>query len=145
MLATKDVGLTYWRPAPKCDLPDLSPPQPVTPAHEWNINLDGNLHVSSLHGFVDSDWASDSTHRRLVTNFTYMLAGAAIVYKTCFQSAVALSSTEAEFVAASDAGKLALYLHSLLDELDLDHNKVILLYEDNTGPFMMADAGKPTQ
>ena len=74
-----------------------------------------------------------------------MLAGAAIVYKTRFQSTVALSSTEAEFVAASDAGKLALYLHSILDELGLDHNKAILLYEDNAGAFMMADAGKPTQ
>ena len=74
-----------------------------------------------------------------------MLAGAAIVYKTRFQSTVALSSTKAEFVAASDAGKLALYLHSILDKLGLDHNKAILLYEDNAGAFMMADARKPTQ
>ena len=145
LLATKDVGLTYWRPTPKCDLPDLAPPQPITPAHEWNVNLDGSLHVSSLQSFVDSDWASDSTHCRLVIGFLYMLAGASIVYKTRFQSAVALSFTEAEFVAASDAGKLSLYLHSLLDELGLDHNKAILLYEDNTGAFMMADASKPTQ
>ena len=101
--------------------------------------------MSPLHGFVDSDWASDSTHRRSVSGFTYMMAGAAIVYKTWFQSTVALSSTEAEFVAASDAGKLALYLHSLLADLDLDHNEAILLYEDNAGAFMMADAGKPTQ
>ena len=74
-----------------------------------------------------------------------MLAGAAIVYKTRFQSAVALSSTEAEFVAASDAGKLALYLHSLMDKLGLDHNDAILLYEDNASAFMMANTEKPKQ
>ena len=74
-----------------------------------------------------------------------MLAGAAIVYKTRFQSTVALSSTEAEFVAASDAGKLALYLHSLLTDLRLDHDKAILLYKDNAGAFMLVDAGKPTR
>ena len=34
LLATKDVGLTYWRPAPKNDLPDLLPLQPVTLEHE---------------------------------------------------------------------------------------------------------------
>ena len=113
--------------------------------HEWKVNLDGSLHVSPLHGFVDSDWAADTTHRRSVTGFAYMLAGATVVYKTWFQSTIALSSTEAEFVAASDARKMALYLHTLLEELGVPHNEVVLLYNDNDGTFLMADAGKPTQ
>ena len=33
------------------------------------------------------------------------------------QPTISLSSTEAEFLAASDAGKMALYLRSILDEL----------------------------
>ena len=68
-----------------------------------------------------------------------MLAGAAIIYKTRFQSTVALSSTKAEFVAASNARKLALYLHSLHNELVLDHKEAILLYKANAGAFMMSD------
>ena len=139
------MGSTYWRPSPKHDLPDLPPPQLVTPAHKWNVNLDGSLNESPLHGFVDSDWASDSTHQRLVTGFSFMLAGAVIVYKTMFQSTVALSSIEAEFVAASDTGKLSLYLHSLLTELGLNHDDAILLYEENAGAFMIADDEKQTQ
>ena len=74
-----------------------------------------------------------------------MLADAEIVYKTRFQSTIALSSTELESVAASDAEKFALYLHSLLAKLGLNHDDTILLYEDNAGAFMMSDSGKSTQ
>ena len=73
-----------------------------------------------------------------------MLARATVVYKTCFQSNVALSSTEAEFVAASDAGKMALYLRTPLKDLDVVQTEAVLLYKDNAGAFLMADAGKPT-
>ena len=38
-----------------------------------------------------------------------MLVGGIIAYKTKFQSAVSLSSTEAQFTAAAEAGKVALY------------------------------------
>ena len=47
----------------------------------------------------------------------FKLAGAAISWKCHVQPTISLSSTEAEFLAASDAGKTALYLRSILDEL----------------------------
>ena len=74
-----------------------------------------------------------------------MLAGAAVVYKTWFQSTIALSSTEDEFVAASDARKMALYLHTLLDKIGVPHQEAFLLYEENSGAFLMAHAGNPTE
>ena len=74
-----------------------------------------------------------------------MLAGAAVAYKTRFQDAISLSSTEAEFVAASDAGKIGLYLRSVLQDLHVDQNLPTLLYEDNMGAFKMATAGQPTK
>ena len=72
------------------------------------------------------------------------MAGAAVVYKTKFQKTIALSSTEAEFVAAADAGKYALYLRSLLRDLGEAQDSAVVLYEDNVGAFLMADAGQPT-
>ena len=48
-------------------------------------------------------------------------------------------------MTASDAGKLALYLHSLLAELGLNHDDAILLYKDSADVFMMVDSEKPTQ
>ena len=72
------------------------------------------------------------------------LAGGTILYKTKFQDTVAQSSTEAEFVAASDAGKMALYLRSLLHDLHIEQTAATLLYEDNLGAYKMASAGQPT-
>ena len=40
---------------------------------------------------------------------------------------------------------MALYLHTLLEELGVPHQQAVLLYEDNAGAFLMANAGKPTQ
>lgn len=93
---------------------------------------------------VDSDWAADCTHRRSVSSFVIVLAGAAGLYKTCFQTIIALSSIEAEFVAASDAGKMVLYLQSILGNLHINQREATLLYEYNMGAFKMVSAGQPT-
>jgi hypothetical protein len=74
-----------------------------------------------------------------------MLAGAAIFYKTRYQPTVALSSTEAEFAAAADSGKAALYLRSILHELGVDQLFPTVIYEDNNGARLMTNAQQPTR
>ena len=144
LAATKDEGLTYWRNKPHDTLLDGPEPVPLTLAHKLNVNLDGSIHVSPLHGFVDSNWASDTTHQCSLTGVVYMMAGAEVVYKTKFQQTVAMLSTEAEFLAAADAGKYALYLRSILKDLGEDQQTAVVLYEDNMGAFLMVDAGQST-
>ena len=100
---------------------------------------------SQLFGYVDTDWAGDVEHRRSVTGLGFMLAGAAVHYKTRYQGSVAGSSTEAEFVGGYDAGKGALYIRSILDEIRLPQDYATPIYEDNNGAIMMANAGKPTK
>ena len=60
-----------------------------------------------------------------------MLGGGAIAWHTRVQPTVLTSSTEAKFIAASDAGKLALYVRSILDDLRIDQTEATLLFEDN--------------
>ena len=67
------------------------------------------------------------------------------MYKTRFQDTVALSSTEAEFIAACDAGKNCLYLRSILNDLGIEQKQATVIYEDNEGVILMANAGKPTK
>jgi hypothetical protein len=74
-----------------------------------------------------------------------MLAGGVIAYKSKYQPTIALSSTEAEFTAASEAGKTTLYLRSILHELGFSQYLPTLLYEDNTGALHMANAQQPTR
>jgi hypothetical protein len=73
------------------------------------------------------------------------MAGAAIAWKCRVQPTISLSSTEAEFLAASDAGKMTLYLRSILDELDIPQKFATVLYEDNRGALLMASAAQPTK
>ena len=80
-----------------------------------------------------------------------MLAEAAIFYKTSYQPTVAFSSTEAEFAAAAESGKAALYLRSILYELlrvQAWNNYCppgVTYYEDNNGARLMRNARHPTR
>ena len=48
-------------------------------------------------------------------------------------------------MTASDAGKLALYLHSMIDELKVPQTFATLLCERDQGALLMAHAGQPTK
>ena len=48
-----------------------------------------------------------------------MLAGAAVYYRTRLQPTIAQSSTKAEFTNMADAGKAALYLRWILEEIGI--------------------------
>ncbi len=72
------------------------------------------------------------------------LAGGTIAYKTKFQPTVAGSSTEAEFMAAYDAGKMILFVRSILWDLGIPQESATILYEDNDACTAIGNAQKPT-
>ena len=100
---------------------------------------------TQLHAAVDSDWAGDTTHRRSVTGLVLRIAGGTILYKTKYQDTIALSTTEAEFTAACDAGKAILYVRSILDEINMPQDEATALYIDNNGALLMGNAQQPTR
>ena len=55
-----------------------------------------------------------------------------------------MSSTEAEFMAAGDAGKMVLYVHSILYDLCIPRTASSILYAGNDGVNAMANNGKST-
>ena len=55
-----------------------------------------------------------------------------------------MSSTESEFMAASDAAKMLLYTRSILYDLHIPQEAASPVYEDNNAATAMANAGKPT-
>ena len=85
---------------------------------------------SDLVGFVDSDWGSDKRDRKSYTGYVFKLSGGVISWKSTKQRTVALSSTEAEYMAICEASKEAIYLKNLLFEL-VGISKPVLLYNDN--------------
>jgi hypothetical protein len=82
--------------------------------------------------------------RRLTAGMCIHLVGGTIAYKCKFQPTVAGSSTDAEFMAACNVGKMVLFVRSILWDLNVLQEAVTLLYEDNDGCTAMGNAQKPT-
>jgi hypothetical protein len=47
----------------------------------------------------------------------FFFAGTVVAWKTCVQPTVALSTAESEFLAASNTGRLGIFIRAVLDEL----------------------------
>ena len=66
--------------------------------------------VLYIHGFVDADWAGDLDQRRSTSGYVFNLFGGAVSWMGKKQSVVALSTTEVEYTAATQANKEAVWL-----------------------------------
>ena len=95
--------------------------------------------------FVDAAYGNDYTKRRSTTGFTFTYSGGAVVYRSKAQSITALSSTEAELIAAVTAGKTARFIRSVLSELGFPQEDATPVYEDNKPTIDIVNSGKPTQ
>ncbi|CAK1579062.1 unnamed protein product [Parnassius mnemosyne] len=83
-----------------------------------------------LIGYSDSDYASDVDTRKSTTGYIFMMNGGPITWSSQKQKTIALSTTEAEFVAACEAAKEMIWLRQLM--LDLGENcKCVTMFIDN--------------
>ncbi|KAL2224606.1 UNVERIFIED_CONTAM: Retrovirus-related Pol polyprotein from transposon TNT 1-94 [Sesamum indicum] len=81
----------------------------------------------TLFGFVDADFAgSDYDKRRSTTGYVFTYGGTAVSWVSKLQKVVTLSTTEAEYVAVTEAAKELIWLQHLLGELGKPQADVIL-------------------
>ena len=69
--------------------------------------------------YSDADWAGDVDGRRSTTGYVALLFGCAVSWTSRRQKTVALSSTEAEYMAISHAVQEVKAVHQWLDEIGL--------------------------
>ena len=81
--------------------------------------------------FVDANHGTNKDDRCSVTGYLFMLAGAPISWQSRSQTTVALSSMEAEYMAACAATQESLWLAMLLEQMGIEVSKPIVLKEDN--------------
>jgi hypothetical protein len=83
-----------------------------------------------LTQYVDADHGSNY-HRKSISGYVSTIAGGAVAWSSKKQSTVALSTAEAEYVAASHAAKQALWHGYLLDEIGITQPQKSILWSDN--------------
>lgn len=86
-------------------------------------------------GYTDSDFQSDRDSRKSTSGNVFVLGGGAIIWRSIKQTCVADSTMEAEYVAASEAAKEAVWLRNFLMDLGVVSSvqSPITLYCDNSG------------
>ncbi|MCO5556884.1 hypothetical protein L7F22_010438 [Adiantum nelumboides] len=72
-----------------------------------------------LKGFCDSDMVGDVDTRKSTSGYVFTLARGAVSWCSRLQKIVALSTTEAEYISATEASKEAIWLARLCSEFGL--------------------------
>ncbi|TYK04911.1 gag/pol protein [Cucumis melo var. makuwa] len=88
-----------------------------------------------LIGYTDSDFQTDKDARKSTSRSVFTLNGGAVVWRSIKQYYIANSTMEAEYVAACEAAKEAVWLKKFLTDLETVPNmqQLITLYCDNSG------------
>jgi hypothetical protein len=93
----------------------------------------------SMVAFSDSDYAGDSETRISIAGFILYLLGVPISWKSKGQKGVTLSSSEAEFVALSEAAKEVRFVFQVLRSMGVKVNLPIIVRVDNVGAIFIGN------
>lgn len=91
-----------------------------------------------IKGYVDADWGGCIIDRRSYTGYTFILSGASISWESRKQRTVALSSTEAEYMALTCAAKEAIHLIGFMNELGFRELAKVVIFNDNQSAEKLA-------
>eukprot|EP00253_Pinus_taeda_P031476 PITA_31476 len=105
------------------DMKDLGAARQILGMEIFRGRSNGKLWLSQqkyiekiLLRYVDSVFVGDLDKRRSTSRYVFTLAGGAISWMSKLQNIVSLSTTEAEYIAASHACKEAVWLKGLFGE-----------------------------
>lgn len=100
---------------------------------EWKLKLgnDTEQHEESLIGYADANWAQNKRDRKSNSGFIFILNGGTISWACRKQTCVALSTTEAEYIALAEACQEGIWIGRLLEELRMMSTTPLKIYEDN--------------
>ena len=89
--------------------------------------------------FTDSDHAGDPVTRRSVSDFIIYVHGVPMVWRSRANKCVALSSSESEWYALSEAIKEVLFLISLCESMNIRVQLPVTVRVDNVGTIFMSN------
>jgi hypothetical protein len=99
---------------------------------EFGLYYNGD-HDFKLVGYADSDWAGSVCDRKSTSRCCFSLGSAMTSWQSRKQSSIALSTTEAEYIATCSASGEAIWLQKLLTSLfDLEMEATVILCDNQS-------------
>jgi hypothetical protein len=92
----------------------------------------------TLVGFSDSDWGGE-TSRHSTTGYAWFYNNSLIDWCSRKQSTIALSSTEAEYMAIGASLQNGIWLRTCLDESHIPHSDTTPICVDNQGAISLSN------
>jgi hypothetical protein len=94
----------------------------------------GGTPSKEVLGYCDADWGGDLEDRTSTKGFVFMIGGGAIFWSSKRQPTIALSTTEAEYMANTQTTKEAIWITKLMMDLGyMEEKKVMVIRCDNQG------------
>ena len=109
-------------------------PKQADKGQEWILRL-----------FTDSDWAGDKDSRKSVSGYALFLLDCPIVWKSRQQDIIALSSSEAELLACTEAVKEIKFAFNILESMGMKVKKPVTVRVDNVGAIHLAENAAVSQ
>jgi hypothetical protein len=103
---------------------------------DYGLLYEVNYQPGKFVAYSDADYAGDVKTRRSRTGILCMYSGGAITWTSQKQKSVVLSTTEAEYVAASEATKEIIWLARLFCEISVLHD-IPTLFVDNASAIKL--------
>ena len=93
-----------------------------------------------INDYTDAGFMTDPDDFKSQSGYVFILNGGAVVWKSSKQNTVADSTTEAEYVAVSEASKEAVWIKKFLEEIGVVPTALdpVEIYCDNSGAVAQA-------
>ena len=86
--------------------------------------------------YCDYDFAGNLNKRRLTTGYVFTLGGGSVSWRSILQSTITMSTTEAEYMATTEAVKEVIQLKGLLGDLGVIHENITVFYDNQSAIFL---------
>jgi hypothetical protein len=115
------------------DTPDVGLRLHPVKSDEWFIKV-----------YSDSDWAGDKDSRKSVSGYMIFLCGALVCWRSKSQTAISLSSSEAEMYALTEAVKEIPFIVQVLLFMNVKIKLPVDVKVDNMGAIYMSENSAPS-
>lgn len=94
--------------------------------------------ITELVAYTDSDFAGDLNDKKSTSGFVFLLAGGVVSWASKKQLVVTLSTTEAEYIAATSCACQYIWLTRLLEKLGHKGEEGSIMYCDNSSTIQLS-------